>query len=170
MMDYTIIGTPRCGSSSFVSYLEKKHPGSYIRKYESFYEKTARHEFDTSYKDSIPVVIIRKQADRLNSAYFHAEMYNRATFKEWLMGDWPAYSRYGMGKPIEQCNWTPYLKAFEDLKPEIFKLEDLQKEADFPKLNIDNNKKFKELSEEDRKFINDKLKEMNLDEYGYKTD
>lgn len=165
MTDYTIIGTPKCGSSSLYYYLEKNYPSSKIRKFESFYSKNSREEFDKEYKDSEPIIIIRKQADRLWSGFMTLEMYNRVNFREWLFGSFPAYDRFGFAEPLKQCNWTPYIEPFKNLRPQIYKLEDMIENPNFVKFN--DRKLQKNISKSDREFVNSKLKDMKLDEYGF---
>ena len=137
-----VIGFPKCGQVSVVQYLRKKYPNETVKKDELIWIKNGVEKFRNKWKNSKVVIVERDPVDRMWSAYNFMqyggdkkppirELY---TFPEYL--ELTGYENLvGEMNPVSQSNYNKWIGRWLEFEPEIFKLEELQKEKDFPHEN-----------------------------------
>lgn len=143
-----------------------------VTKIESLYDPNCRAQYDTFHKGAKPIIVIRDQAERLWSGFHFFGYNNIMTFEKFLTNKDPIRANLGFDEPLKCCDWEPFVKEFADLQPEIYKLDELKKLKDFPRVKIQKeakDRRYPDLPDEYRKMVYSKLKEMGLDKYGYRS-
>ncbi len=123
--DIIILGFPKCGTTSLMKYLEKKYDKIVTRRewcYLPFEEqlKKFNKEFGDP-KDFKLVFITRSPVNRLWSLY-----------------------KTKSKIPFEECNYWHWIKMWNEYRPDVYNLEGLSTDPDFPHLNAGKESKIPE--------------------------
>jgi len=140
-----IIGFPKCGSSSLRNYFRIRYPKKEVA---SFPSASLYHpDWLTicggrcSQPDILSVIITRNPVERIWSAYWWSQRWNTSqtkhpTFEEFLHWTPPSkewrYLTSGLFDPIDCCDYEKYMKPALKFNPIILRLEDMQKNPNFP--------------------------------------
>ena len=159
MKGIIILGFPKCGTTSLLEYLKKKYDMEVAREkgfvtsdfkdhisrrewcYLPFEEQLKRfkHEFGDP-ADFKLIFITRDPVERIWSgweAWNH--YYKDMTFEEYLNLDTETYEGgllyLGEVNPIKQVDYERWIQPWKDCDVEIFRLEEISQDPDFPQTN-----------------------------------
>ncbi len=136
--DIIILGFPKCGTTSLMKYLEKEYDKIVTRRewcYKPFEEqlKLFKKEFGDP-KDYKLAFITRNPAERMWSYYKSHSI--------------PWEKNPNIDKVLEEVNYWHWIEMWNDYRPNVYNLEGLSTEPDFPHLNagkeVDIPEEFKE--------------------------
>ncbi len=159
-----LIGFPKCGTVSLVTYLEKKYPNAHIFRTETGYNDVASIHEKMNFDEYSFVAITRDPIARIESGLRYwwrvRELYD-ISFKKCLRGLGAEWFHTGWQDPIGQSNYDFYLRLFEEKHDitieKVYKFEEMIKDKDFPHLNKSEHEF--EFSDTERETIKAKLNE-----------
>jgi len=138
---YLIIGFPKCGTTSLISYLKNKFPKATVQKSEIIYDETGIAHYKKHCMGMTPVIITRNIADKLWSAFFFFKFDKQIEFEDFLHQEDTLWQNLGWNNPIEQANHDKYIKPWLKYDPIIFDMDTLKEEDDFPRLKTSEKEK-----------------------------
>jgi len=158
MKDIFILGFPKCGTTSLLTYLAKKH-GIPVARDGGFYNgekkpvvqrrewchlpfeeqlKRFKYEFGDP-KDYHFVFITRDPIERCWSGFEAWKHYIPFTYEEYLNvtnpDDLKGLKYLGEVNPIKQVDYEHWIKPWREYDIEVYKLEEVRKDPDFPQTN-----------------------------------
>lgn len=148
---YVIIGFPKCGQISLISYLRTNHKDIIVKKDELIWNKNGPEIFLEKYGERvIPLIITRDPIERMWSSYNYFQfggddwehghgdppICEQYTFPKYL--NIKGYEHHlGEMNPVSQSNYQKWYVHWKDIGIiKRFKLEDLNKKENFPHDNI----------------------------------
>ncbi len=158
MKDIVILGFPKCGTTSLMPYLAKKHGVSVARdagfysgetkpvvqrrewSYLPFEEQLKRfkHEFGNP-EDYHLAFITRDPIERCWSGFEAWRHYIPFSYEEYLNitnpDDLKGLKYLGEVNPIKQVDYEYWIKPWRKYDIEVYKLEEIRKDPDFPHVN-----------------------------------
>lgn len=158
MKDVVILGFPKCGTTSLMPYLAKKRDISVARdagfyngetkpvvrrrewSYLPFEEQLKRFKYEFGDpKDYHLVFITRDPIERCWSGFEAWRHYIPFTYEEYLNitnpDDLKGLKYLGEVNPIKQVDYEHWIKPWRKYDIEVYKLEEIRKEPDFPHVN-----------------------------------
>ena len=118
-----IVGFPKCGQNSLKEHFQCGYD-------ELAWNKDGVHIFEKRYKDATPIFITRHPIDRCWSHYWFFKYNDICSYPNFL--ERIVYEADSQTTPIRQCDYFKYIERWEDLKPDVFHLEELQGIPYFP--------------------------------------
>jgi len=153
-MKYVIIGARKCGSTSLEVFLNMQG-FNVVRREQLFTKHDGMKLFNQEFSGYTPIVILRNPVERAYSDWKYAIQEKRTTLNYRDYCNLENYDK-GLGElnPIEQSKYKKWFMNW-DMKIQIMNLDDMKKVRGFPKLNTTPG----EISDEDKKWTEDKLNE-----------
>lgn len=164
-MDFTIIGLPKCGTTSLQRYLKDQNPESQVTKLESIYDPNALPVYEQFHKGT-PIIITRKPWDKLWSGYHYFSFHKRMTFEEFLDSKNPDLQNLGFAKPLEDCDWRPYAEPFKEYGFQTFTLDFKKAAEGFPhikKTSDARGQNIPKISDEHKDLVIQRLRDIGVE-------
>ena len=138
MSKYVIVGFPKCGQMSLEKYLQDK--GYDVTRQDNIWNSRARQEIEDQQPGRIPIIITRNPIDMIWSSYHYWHYKDVMTFPEYLTYRVTRESNLGYENPIEHADYEKHINKFLDMKPLLFKFEEMVGLPDYPHENNTENK------------------------------
>lgn len=130
-MKYDVIGFPKAGSVSTQKWLESRGHDYTKSEWPFLWEIEKIKKY---LGDRIPVLVIRNKYDAIWSFYEYFGYKGLIPFDEFLNIRIRSIS-FKNFTPLEIFDYDRWIKKLEPLNPEIYKLETVRKEPDYPHEN-----------------------------------
>lgn len=158
---FYIAGIEKCGSTSLEKYLVDK--GFNIVREESNYCRSfGVKKYKLQYPDYQTLFIIREPIERIWSHYNYKRYYQDGDRREIKSSFEESITKHP--EMINASNYEKWLKKWESTNPVVIKLEDLEKQSDFPRKNTT---KKSSLTETQKNDIINSCKKLGFDPTNY---
>lgn len=158
---FYIPGFPKCGSTSLEKYLlDKKF--DVVREESMYRHSLGILKYKLQFPDYQTLFIIREPIERIWSHYNYKRYYQAGDRNEIKCSFEEALEKYP--EIIEPSNYDMWLNKWKSTNPIVIKLEELQKQPDFPMKNVTEKST---LNESQKNSIIDACKKLGFDPINY---
>ena len=130
---YVVVGFPKCGQMSLVKYLQDE--GYDVTRQDNIWNSRARQEIEDQQPGRIPIIITRDPVEMIWSSYWYWHYKDVMPFHKYLKHRVTRESSLGNENPIDHADYEKHINKFLDMKPVMFKFEEVVKLPNYPHVN-----------------------------------
>jgi len=132
-MKYIVIGAPKCGTQSTEKHLTNQ--GHEVIRKELMYLENGLEQYENLYSDYTPVIVTRIPECRQWSLYHFKEYDKEMSFEEFRDKKFTTGLNFGLDTARSCSDYQKYIDVWKKHGVIVYKLSEISKEKDFPKMN-----------------------------------
>lgn len=130
---YVVVGFPKCGQLSLVSYLTAK--GFDVVRNDCIWRSDAKKLIEVQNPGRQPIIIIRDQIQMIWSSYWYWHYKDVMSFPNYLVHKTRRETALGNENPLDHADYEKHIQKFADMDPLLFDFGEMIQFPDFPHEN-----------------------------------